>query len=707
MNWQKKRPADEEAELPAGSAGKPGMGGGKKTQGSHHVLGFLPPAWNRDWLFALLLVFGTMAAYLPVFHAGFIWNDDSFLTDNLIIRSADGLYRMWFTASTPDYFPMTSGMLWLEWRIWGNHPLGYHVVNVLLHALSAVLLWRVLRRLKIPGAMLAAAIFALHPVNVESVAWITERKNTLAMFFYVSTLLAWLKFEDSGRRRWYELALAGFTLALLSKTAVAPLPVVLMGIAWWRRGQVGWKDVWRVVPFFVIAVVLAVVTVWFQYHQSIAHEIIRTDGFWSRLAGAGWAVWFYLYKVVLPLNLAFVYPRWEINPRNVVTYIPLVSLAAVIVLCWRGRKRCGRALFFALAYFVVMLLPILGFLNIYFMRYSLVADHWQYFAIIGPIVLAAAIIRRPMVAAALLLVLGTLTWKQCGMYVNDEKLWVTTLRLNPQCWMAYNDIGFEIFHKDGQADEAIPYFQKSLEINPANASAEYNLGDAFRESGKADEAITHYRKALQIKPDLVEAHFNLAVSFFQLGRMDEAIAQYRKVVEIKPDYAQAHNNLAVYLARQGRMDEAIQHFQKAVEIKPDFAEAQFNLASSYFLVGQMDKAILNFQKMLEIQPDHAQTQESLAWVLATCPQAALRDGNKAVGLAERANLLAGGANPVFLETLAAAYAEAGRFSEAVETAQHALRLLETQAGATLAGQLQAQLKLYQAGKPFHSPALTH
>ena len=265
MNWQKKRPANEEANPPVLSAGKPGVGDGERVKESHGIEGLLPSSWRHDWLLGLFLVAASLIAYQPVWHAGFIWDDDSFLTNNPVIKSANGLYRLWFTASTPDYYPMTYGMLWLEWRLWANNPLGYHLVNVLLHGLSAVLLWRVLLRLKIPGALLAAALFALHPVNVESVAWITERKNTLCMFFYVGTLLSWLRFEDSGRRRWYGLALAGFALALLSKTAVAPLPVVLLGMAWWRRERVEWKDVRRVVPFFVIAVVLGLVTVSFQY----------------------------------------------------------------------------------------------------------------------------------------------------------------------------------------------------------------------------------------------------------------------------------------------------------------------------------------------------------------------------------------------------------------------------------------------------------
>jgi protein O-mannosyl-transferase len=811
MKWQNQRPPNEQAE---------------------------PPALSHAWLFGLFLVAITLIAYGPAWHAGFIWDDDTFLTLNPVIKSADGLYRLWFTASTPDYYPVTSSMLWLEWRIWANHPLGYHLVNVLLHAFSAVLLWRVLQRLNIPGALLAAAIFALHPVNVESVAWITERKNTLSMFFYAGTLLCWLKFEDSGRWRWYGLALAGFALALLSKTAVAPLPVVLLGMAWWRRGRVGWKDVRQVVPFFVIAAALGLVTVWFQSHRAIGHEVVRTDGFWSRLAGAGWAVWFYLYKALLPLKLAFVYPRWQIDARNVVSYIPLVLLAAVFVLCWRSGREWGKALFFGLAYFVVMLLPILGFLNIYYMRYSLVADYWQYFAIIGPITLVAAIIRKPVLAAVLLLALGALTWKQCGMYVDADTLWLQTLRQNPDCWIAHDNLGAALMNKEGQVDEAFAHFQKAFKINPDNAETHNNLGIVFDQKGRVDEAIAQYQEALQIKPDFTEAHFNLGIALLQKGRVDEAIfqyqkalqtspdyaaarlnlgnallrkgsvddaiAQYRQALQIKPDleeahynlgnallqkgsmdeaisqyqqalqikpadaearnnlgtallqkgsadeaisqyqaalqinpgYAEAHRNLGLALARKGRPDEAIAHFQQALKIRPGFAgvrinlgnvllqqgrldeairqyqealqsdpdngDTQNNLGNLFLQKGKEDEAMAHFQRALQLEPANASVQNNLAWLLATGAEASLRNGDKAVELARQANALTGGENPIILHTLAAAFAETGRFAEAVETAQHALDLAGAQSNTRLAGQLQVEMKLYQAGTPFHA-----
>jgi Flp pilus assembly protein TadD len=525
-----------------------------------------------------------------VWHAGFIWDDDSFVTNNPVIKGGDGLYRLWFTAATPDYYPMTFSMLWVEWRVWADNPLGYHLVNVLLHAFSAILLWRALLRLRIPGALLAAGLFALHPVNVESVAWISEGKNTLCMVFYLGGILAWLEFEDSGARRWYGLALGAFVLALFSKTAVAPLPLVLLGIAWWRRGRVEWKDVRQVVPFFVIAGAVCWVTMWFHYHRAIGQEVIRTDGFWSRLAGAGWAVWFYLYKAVLPLNLVFVYPRWKIDARSVLSYIPLILFAAALVLCWRHRRGRGKALFIGLAYFVAMLLPILGFLNVYYMRYSLVADHWQYFAVIGPIALAAAAMETQLgrmargkhllqltTGAALLAALGTLTWLQCGMYAEVETLWLATLARNPDSWLAHNNLGL-IWLEAGDRDEAIPHFQRAAAIDPGRAEAYLNLGMAFAQKGKMDEAIAEYQKALAIAPRMDQTHVNLGVALMQKGELDEAIAEYQRALAISPGVRGAHNNLGIAFAKKGQLTEAVAQFQKALEMDSDDEGARKNLA---------------------------------------------------------------------------------------------------------------------------------
>ena len=570
MKQEKKRPANEEAEPPALSAGKPGKGGDEKAKESRVIAGFLPCSWNRDWLFALLLVFGTMAAYLPVRHAGFIWDDDSILLDNPLIRQAGGWYHAWFNRAADDFVPATITCLWLEWRLWGANPLGYHLDSVLLHVCNALLLWRILLRLKIPGAWLAAALFAVHPVNVESVAWITQRKNTLAMLLFLAAVQFYLTFEDSGRRRWIWLAAGMFLLALMGKTAVAPLPVVLLGLAWWRRGRIDRKDVQHSLIFIVLAAAGSLMAIWIQQGAAIGMTV-RTDSFWARLAGAGWALWFYLGKALLPLKLNFVYPRWEIPAGSPLSYLPLVLWAAGLLICWRYRKGWGAGALLALGYFSVMLLPVLGFLNIYFMLYSLVSDHWQYFAIVGPLALAAAGFKAALAAmtggnkwvtgiccATLLAGLGALTWQQCGMYANAETLWLKTIRLNPKCWMAQYNLGLNYFQQ-GQQDQAIAHFQKALEIRPDYAEAHNNLGFSSLQQGQLDQAIAHFQKALEIRPDYAEAHNNLGIGFFQLGRTDEAITQFQKAIEIEPDYAEARYNLGTLAPKGtgGRSDRAV------------------------------------------------------------------------------------------------------------------------------------------------------
>ncbi len=532
---------------------------------------------RKDWLLAAVLVVAVFLVYQPVWHAGFIWDDDAFLTDNPLIKAPDGLYGFWFTTTPPDYFPLTSSMLWMEWRLWGLNAFGYHLVNILLHGFSAVLLWCVLRRLNVPGAWMAGLIFAVHPVNVETVAWITERKNVLPMVFYLLTFLTYFRFEKNGRRRWYVVALGMFLLGLLAKTSVVMLPILLLGCAWWRRGKVTVRDLWRSVPFFALSLVLGLVTVWYQTHRAIGTDVVRTDGFASRLAVAGCAVWFYLYKALLPINLSFVYPRWSLDPALPASWLPLAALAALFALLIVCRHRVwGRPALFALGCYVVALLPVLGFINIYFMQYSLVADHWQYFAIIGVIAIVTAVgswivksagIPRIgyVLGAAVVATLAVLSWQQSRVYADAETLYRTTITRNPDCWMADNNLGMTLAGR-GQVDEAIACFRMSLAINPENAEAHYNLGRALGDREQFDDAIAHYRKALEIKPDYAEAHSNLGAVLAGRRQFNEAITHFQKALAIKPDFELAHYNFGLVLASLGRVDDAIAQFQKALEL---------------------------------------------------------------------------------------------------------------------------------------------
>ena len=574
-------------------------------------------------LFSICLI--TFLAYLPVWRAGFIWDDDTFLWHNPLIQSADGLWRLWFTTAAPDYFPLTSTTLWLEWRLWGANPLGYHLVNVLLHALSAVLLWRVLARLRIPGALLAAAIFAVHPVNAESVAWVTERKNTLAMVFYLLSVLLYLRAEDGkNAREWeegekmatppssilhppssllYALSLLSFACALLSKTAAAPLPVVLLGLAWWQRGRLGLRDLWRVVPFFALAAAAGLVTVWFQSHRAIGASMldVRNDSFWSRLAVAGWAFWFYLYKALVPIHLSFVYPRWQIPATSVWAYVPGLLVLALFVVCWCYRQRWGKHALLALGYFLVMLLPVLGFVNIYFMRYSLVADHWQYFAIIGPIALVAACLasagalvsRRPRwlapaLGSVLVALLAVSTWREALTYTNLKALWTATVARNPSAGLAHNNLG-AILLAEGRVDEAISHFQQAIALEPNAADVHSNLGGALLQRGQLEPAILQFREAIRLQPDSALAHSNLGNALSRQGRLDEAIVELQQAVKFQPAFATARCNLGSALLQAGRADEAIPQLQRAIELQPDLADAYLGLGDALLAKGQPEE----------------------------------------------------------------------------------------------------------------------
>jgi tetratricopeptide (TPR) repeat protein len=560
--------------------------------------------------------------------AGFIWDDDLFLTENPLIKADGGVYRFWFTTEPPDYFPLVSTSMWLEWRLWGMNATGYHVVNIVLHAISSVLIWLVLRRLKIPGAWLAALVFAVHPVNVESVAWITERKNTQPMVFYLLTILLYLKFESDGRRRWYVFALLAFLLALLSKTSVVMLPFVVLGCAWWQRGSIERKDLIRSIPFFVLSAVLGLVTVWYQ-SNAIGGDTVRSDGFFSRLAGAGWAVWFYIYKAIIPYKLSFVYPRWEIDATSIVPYLPLAILLVCFALFWRYRNGWGRPFLFGLGYYVVTLFPVLGFFDINFMRFSLVTDHWQYTSIIGVIALVVGLavwvwgswsiqLRRVTTAGALPLVgvLSALTWIQCHAYRDVETLWCDTISKNPKAWIAHSNLG-SILAAQGKFDEAINHCSMALQINPGHAWIHGALGVALAGKGRLDEAIDHFSQAAKLKPDFAKAYNDLGLALKRQGRLEKAAGQFYHAVRINPEYAEAHLNLGMLLAGQGKIEEALHHFSEAARIAPESADVHYNVGLALAIQGKPNQAIRHFSEAVRVRPDFAEAHLNLGAMLAS------------------------------------------------------------------------------------------
>jgi tetratricopeptide (TPR) repeat protein len=633
----------------------------------------------KGWLLAAVLVVAVFLVYQPVWHGGFIWDDDSFLTDNPLIKAHDGLYGFWFTDKPPDYFPLTSSMLWLEWRLWGLNAIGYHLVNILLHGFSAVLLWRVLRRLSVPGAWMAGLLFAVHPVNVESVAWITERKNVLPMVFYLLAFLTYFRFEENGRRRWYIVALGMFLLGLLAKTSVVMLPVLLLGCAWWRRGKMTVRDLWRSVPFFALSLILGLVTVWYQTHRAIGTDVVRIDGFASRLAVAGYAVWFYLYKALLPINLCFVYPRWSLDPALPASWLPLAALAALFTVLIVCRHRAwGRPALFALGYYVVALLPVLGFINIYFMQYSLVADHWQYFAIIGVIAIVTAgcswIVKSAgiprigyVLCAALVATLAGLTWQQSRVYADAETLYRTTITRNPDCWMAHDNLSAVLL--DSNVEEAMAHAREALRLNPDHAPARNNLGLAMRKLGRLEEARAQYMEALRINPDYAPAHNNLGYVLQESGHIEEAISQYEEALRISRNYPEAHYNLGNALQMTGRTEEAVAQYRHTLQLAPDFTAAHYNLGLALQRLGRQEEAAAEYREALRVNPNLAEAYNNLGLAMQQLGriEEALTDYTEAVRL-----------KPGFAvahNNRANALEKLGRFQEAIAECTEALRIL--------------------------------
>ncbi len=745
---------------------------------------------RRNVLLGGAIVAIALAVYAPAIRGGFVWDDVNYIARHpymptaKVIQADDGLRRIWLTAETADYWPLTHTMFFLEWRLWGESPAGYHAVNILLHALAAVLVWRVLQQLNVPGAWLAGLIFAVHPVCAASVAWISERKNTLSMVLYLLAILAYLKHLRSASWWWYVAAVATFALGLLSKSSIVMLPVVLLGCAWWLRGRNSAKDLLRGVPFFVLAGVMALVTIYFHQQHAIGDWAVSAHrGFFSRLAAAGWIVWFYLYKALLPVNLSVIYPKWSVEAGRGLSWLPLGALLACLAVLWRYRRTRARPVLFALGYLAVTLFPVMGFFEMSFMRYSLVADHLQYVSILGVIALVAGLLGRLckakkaaprkigwMVATVWVAALSILTWRQAGIYESTETLWGHTIAKNPNAWSAHYNLGVFYF-KTGRLEEAGQKYRKSIELkpghaethnnlgavyyetaqldraaehyrraiqlapkypnpylnlgnvyanlgklneamehyhtaiekNPDYAQAHYNLAVVLAKTGQLDEAMEHYRTAVRIRPNNAAAHYNLALALAERGKLGEAAEHYRTAIRIKPDYAKAHNNLGLVLARMGKLDEAIEHYRRAIRIRPSHAGAHRNLAVALERQGKIGQAIAYYRRTLQIKPRDLKALRNLAWLLATAPQEKLRDGPKALELAGKAVQLAGDEpSAALLDTLAAAQAEAGRFPEAVTTAQNALQLAAGKQ-PRLAEEISARLALYKARKPYHQP----
>jgi tetratricopeptide (TPR) repeat protein len=611
---------------------------------------------NREWIWGLLLALAVLLAYQPVWYAGYIWDDETVLTNNPVIVGPLGLKEIW-TTSAADICPLTLSTFWLEQQIWGLDPLPYHVVNVLLQALCAVLLWRVLLALRIPGAWLGASLWALHPVQVESVAWITEMKNTESGCFYLLAVLFFVKSlrGEGNSPRTYFAALLFAALAMAAKSSTVILPIALCLVAWWMEGRWRLRYLAKSAPIFAMSLLAGAVSLWTQQVGG-ANESVWARSWPLRLAEAGDAVWFYLGKLVFPYPLITIYPHWRIDTGDWISYVPLVLAVVLLGVLWHGRDRWARPWFFAYAYFLVALLPGLGLLSNYIFRYGSVFDHLQYLASMGPLALAGAALLwlgraleiparwRPIVAGALVLTLGIASWGQAWIYENKVTLWTHTLEFNPDCSQAYNNLGIVLsqigrseevaasFQKavtvdsqneeahynlgvllaqHGQVNAAIEQLQAAVTLFPGYANAQNNLGVILAQKGETDRALPHYLKALEINPNWPEAHSNLGAVYAQKGDFDKAIAEFGKALALSPTDARAHTNLGNALLHDDRVDEAITEFQTALAYTPNFPQIHFNYGNALEQKGRIDDAVEQYQEALRLDPGYQKARDNL------------------------------------------------------------------------------------------------
>jgi tetratricopeptide (TPR) repeat protein len=655
---------------------------------------------------ALLIFALILAAYRPILPGSFLMDDRRLIEgENPMVTGALGPFSVWFQTD----FALSTFALWAQWLAWGTSPGGYHAVNLALHGLSAVLLWRLLARLGIPGAWLAGAIFAVHPVGVASVARIAELKNTLSLPFFLLAALFYVRYEDASFPRmdgrngrtadsagetpagatgtvalpaetpgigalWYGLSLAAFVLALLSKTSTVMLPLVLLGGAAFRRGRITGRDWVCAGPFFVLALAFGLMSAWFQKYQALAGQALAPESFWERLAIAGRAFWFYLGKALLPVRLNLVYPRWKVDALSLGSFVPVILAGAVFLLCWRFRRGWGRPALLGLGVFAVTLFPALGFFDSQFLIRWQVSDHLQYLPLIAPAALAAAALAAGLpggiyrgASAAVVLLLTFLSFQRAEAFATPEGLFRDTLAKNPDAWAARNDLGVILAARGGtNYDAAIEQFTASLKSNPDNPDAHANLGQTLLLQGKFAQAGAEFQAALRLNP------------------LD----------------AQAHRNYAAALGHDGKQSEAIRQLQAALSLKPDFP-ARLELAGLLCQAGELRQAAAQYRQALQAKPDCVEALNNLAFLLATASDDRLRDGAEAARLAERALRLPPVKGMCVGGTLAAAYAEAGRFPEAVATAEKAVRE-ETAAGETRFAELNNYLlTYYRAGKPWH------
>ena len=619
-----------------------------------------PAISPREMLAAAALALMVGVSFVPAYQAGFVW-DDTVFSEEPVIREASGLKNIWFSPRDIEqeghYWPVTYTTFWLEHKLWGFEPLGYHIVNVLLHAVNVLLVWRLLRRFAVPGAWVVAAVFAVHPLHVESVVWIIERKDVLSGLFYLTSFLAYVRFTDQGKPGRYLLALGLFAAGLLSKTVVVTLPAALLIWHWWQRGRIARPDLLRTAPFFAVGLAIAAAdTAFYRTREALALDY----SFVERILIAGRALWFYTGKLAWPDDLAVIYPLWDIQSGDAMGWLYVAGAVAVSIVLWLGRGRWGRGPLACVAFYAATLSPALGLIDYGYMQFALVADRFQYLAGIGLLTLvvaamvqasgrlsAAGVTAGKVLLAAVLALLGSLTWIHAGNFRDDMTL-----------------------------------FSHIVSLNPEARDAHLNLSQALIETDRFEESLEASRSAIEQRPDSPGAHSNLGLALMALDRFEEAEAAFDRALEIDSRDRNARQNLGELMKRQGNYEAAVEQYRRALEIDADFALGWGGLADVQFLAGRLEEATEAARRSLSIEPDspnaaalHLLLDRASTATIHTRAETLRHEQrhDEAIALYREALEMDSGFAPA-IAGMGIAFFELGRYEEAIESMEQALEV---------------------------------
>ncbi len=635
----------------------------------------LPPLGRgKLWILqaAVILAAGWFV-FAPALNGNWLW-DDFEIRENLTLHNAPGLGRIWFAPASLDYYPLEASVLWIQWHLWHENVLGYHLTNLALHLLSAFLIWSLLRKLGVRLAWIGGLLFVIHPLVVESVAWIIELKNTLSLPPLLMAVSAFIDFDQAqphapSRRRFLVRSLLWFLAAMLCKSSVVMLPVVLLLFVLWRRGRIGRSDLLATAPFFLISLALGIVTIHFQLTRAVGDWRLPQLGFLERVAGGGMALGFYVQKFLFPHGLMPIYPPWTAHTGVLGAIAPWLAMAAGAGLLASRRSSWGGPALLGLGWFVINLLPVLGFVPMAYQHIAPVADHFVYVPIVGAAGLAAAGVSgafswikarawphtqqwHACIVIGLLAVAAVLAFearRYAGVFVDQKTEWSYNLSHNSRSPMVYLNLAY-VLNEEGRTPEAITLYEKAIQLDPGDAQTENGVGNFLVENTSLPQAIPHYERALQIDPTLLVTRRSLAKALSKTGRLKEAIAQYelclrqksedaemetnlgkaldgtgrrseaishfRRALQLNSNNAEAENSLGLALASDGRVEDGINHLTRAITLEPTLAEAHNNLGFALAGAGQPKEAIPHFKEAIRLKSDFAEAHNNLAFALA-------------------------------------------------------------------------------------------